>query len=92
MTDALNRKGKIFCPVFAVGRSQEVMLAIDELFKSGRVPPVTVWLDGMISEATAIHSSHPNFLNRDLKKRMLKGRSESIQFEMVQTSGFKGAS
>ena len=77
VTDALNRKGKIFCPVFAVGRSQEVMLAIDELFKSGRVPPVTVWLDGMISEATAIHSSHPNFLNRDLKKRMLKGGDQN---------------
>ena len=75
--DALNRKGKIFCPVFAVGRSQEVMLAIDELFKSDRVPPVTVWLDGMISEASAIHSSHPNFLNRELKKSMLKGGDEN---------------
>ena len=71
--DALGRRGKIFCPVFAVGRSQEVMIAIDQLFKSGIVKPVTVWLDGMISEATAIHSSHPNFLNRDLRRQMLKG-------------------
>ncbi len=71
--DTLNRGGKIFSPVFAVGRSQEVMIAIDELFKSGKVKPVTVWLDGMISEATAIHSSHPNFLNRDLRKQLLKG-------------------
>ena len=77
VTDALNRKGKIFCPVFAVGRSQEVMLAIDELFKSGRVPPVTVWLDGMITEASAIHSSHPNFLNRELKKSMLRGGDQN---------------
>jgi len=77
VTDALNRKGKIFCPVFAVGRSQEVMLAIDELFKSGKVPPVTVWLDGMITEASAIHSSHPNFLNRELKKSMLRGGDEN---------------
>tara|TARA_B100000902_G_scaffold96232_1_gene98909 strand:+ start:7227 stop:9143 length:1917 start_codon:yes stop_codon:yes gene_type:complete len=77
VTDSLNRKGKIFCPVFAVGRSQEVMLAIDELFKSGRVPPVTVWLDGMISEASAIHSSHPNFLNRELKKSMLRGGDQN---------------
>ena len=77
VSDTLSRKGKIFCPVFAVGRSQEVMLAIDELFKSGKVPPVTVWLDGMISEASAIHSSHPNFLNRELKKRMLKGGDEN---------------
>ncbi len=49
------------------------MIAIDALFKSGKVKPVTVWLDGMISEATAIHSSHPNFLNRDLRKQLLKG-------------------
>ncbi len=71
--DTLGRRGKIFCPVFAVGRSQEVMIAIDQLFKSGIVKPVTVWVDGMISEATAIHSSHPNFLNRDLRRQMLKG-------------------
>ena len=70
---ALARKGKIFCPVFAVGRSQEVMIAIDQLFKSGEVKPVTVWLDGMISEATAIHASHPDFLNRDLRSKVLKG-------------------
>ncbi len=75
--DALGRGGKIFCPVFAVGRSQEVMIAIDQLFKSGSVKPVTVWLDGMISEATAIHSSHPNFLNRDLRRKMLKGGAEN---------------
>ena len=52
-------------------------MAIDELFKSGRVQPVTVWLDGMISEASAIHSSHPNFLNRELKKSMLRGGDEN---------------
>ena len=75
--DALGRGGKIFCPVFAVGRSQEVMIAIDQLFKSGNVKPVTVWLDGMISEAAAIHSSHPNFLNRELRRQMLKGGTDN---------------
>ena len=75
--DSLGRGSKIFCPVFAVGRSQEVMIAIDQLFKSGNNKPVTVWLDGMISEATAIHSSHPNFLNRDLRGKMLKGGAEN---------------
>ena len=74
---ALSRGGKIFCPVFAVGRSQEVMIAIDQLFKSGEVKPVTVWLDGMISEATAIHASHPDFLNRDLRSKVLKGGEEN---------------
>ena len=74
---ALSRGGKIFCPVFAVGRSQEVMIAIDQLFKSGEVKPVTVWLDGMISEATAIHASHPDFLNRDLRSKVLRGGEDN---------------
>ena len=89
IVDTLGRKGKIFCPVFAVGRSQEVMMAIDELFKSGKISPVTVWLDGMISEATAIHSSHPNYLNRDLRSKMLRGGTEnpfnSTWFKQVES-------
>ena len=74
---ALAKKGKIFCPVFAVGRSQEVMVAIDQLFKSGNCDPVTVWIDGMITEATAIHASHPDALNRDLRKKVLKGGDQN---------------
>ena len=47
----IKRGGKLICPVFAVGRSQEVMIAIDELFRSGAIKPVPVYLDGMIQEA-----------------------------------------
>ena len=46
----------MICPVFASAEA-EVMIAIDELFRSGTVKPVPVWLDGMIQEATAIHAS-----------------------------------
>ncbi len=65
------RGGKLICPVFAVGRSQEVMIAIDELFRSGTVKPVPVWLDGMIQEATAIHACHPDYLTNALRKSLL---------------------
>ena len=68
----IKRGGKLICPVFAVGRSQEVMIAIDELFRSGAIKPVPVYLDGMIQEATAIHSSHPNYLTQALRKSLLK--------------------
>ena len=68
----LARGGKMIFPVFAVGRSQEVMIAIDELFRSGTVKPVPVWLDGMIQEATAIHAAHPNYLTKSLRKSLLK--------------------
>ena len=53
----------MICPVFAVGRSQEVMIAIDELFRSGTVKPVPVWPDGMTQEATAL-SSHSRVFDK----------------------------
>ena len=67
----------MICPVFAVGRSQEVMIAIDELFRSGAVKPVPVWLDGMIQEATAIHASHPKYLTKSLSRSLLKDDGEN---------------
>jgi len=73
----LQRGGKLICPVFAVGRSQEVMIAIDELFRSGTVKPVPVWLDGMIQEATAIHASHPKYLTNALSKSLLRDDGEN---------------
>ena len=73
----IQRGGKMICPVFAVGRSQEVMIAIDELFRSGAVKPVPVWLDGMIQEATAIHSSHPEYLTNSLKRSLLQDDGEN---------------
>ena len=72
MKRVLGRGGKVFCPVFAVGRSQELMIAIDQLFKSGDCEPVPVWLDGMIQEATAIHAMHPDYLNQELRQSVLK--------------------
>ncbi len=66
----MSRNGKVICPVFAVGRSQEVMIAIDELFRSGEIPPVPVYLDGMIQEATAIHAAHPKYLTSTLRKSL----------------------
>ena len=67
----IERGGKLICPVFAVGRSQEVMIAIDDLFREGKVKPVPVWLDGMIQEATAIHAAHPDYLTSSLRRSLL---------------------
>lgn len=63
----LARKGKVVCPVFAVGRSQEIMIVMEDLMRKGQVPRVPVYLDGMIWEATAIHTAYPEYLNNHLR-------------------------
>ena len=64
---AAERKGKVLVPVFAVGRSQEVMLVLEEKYRLGEIPKVPVYLDGMIYEATSIHTAYPEFLNSNLR-------------------------
>ncbi|MFD1634770.1 beta-CASP ribonuclease aCPSF1 [Haloplanus ruber] len=62
--------GKIVIPAFAVGRSQEIMLVLEEAMRSGKIPEMPVHLDGMIWEATAIHTTYPEYLRDDLRDRI----------------------
>jgi KH/beta-lactamase-domain protein len=68
----LGRGGKVLIPAFAVGRSQEVMLALEEGMRMNKIPRVTIYLDGMIKEATAIHTTYPEYLNSDLRNQIFR--------------------
>jgi len=72
VTTIINRGGKIIIPAFAVGRSQEVMLALEEGMRKEKIPRVKIFLDGMIREATAIHTTYPEYLNSDLRTQIFK--------------------
>ncbi len=71
-TKIVSRGGHLIVPVFAVGRSQEVMLVLEERMREGKIPRVPVYLDGMIFEATAIHTAYPEFLNSQLRTQIFQ--------------------
>ena len=48
------------------------MLVIEEMMRNGRLPKMNVYLDGMIWEATAIHTAYPEFLNTSLKTQIFQ--------------------
>jgi len=68
----LKKKGKLLVPVFAVGRSQEVMIVLENLVKTKKIPEIPVYLDGMIWEATAIHTAYPEYLNNKLRTQIFQ--------------------
>lgn len=72
VTSTIERGGKIIIPAFAVGRSQEVMLALEEGMRLKKIPEVKIYLDGMIREATAIHTTYPEYLNNDLRNLIFR--------------------
>jgi KH/beta-lactamase-domain protein len=68
----LARGGKVLIPVFAVGRSQEVMLVLEEHMRNHQIQKAPVYLDGMIWEATAIHTAYPEYLNSQLRTQIFQ--------------------
>lgn len=69
---AVKRNARILVPAFAVGRTQQILFHLDELFCDGTVKPFPVYLDSpMAIEATKIYQSHPDLFDeetRDMQK------------------------
>ena len=68
----IKKKGKLLVPVFAVGRSQEVMIVLENLVRTKKIQEIPVFLDGMIWEATAIHTAYPEYLNNKLRAQIFQ--------------------
>lgn len=60
--------GKVLVPVLGVGRAQEIMLVIEEAIRKGLIPDIPVYVDGMVWDITAIHTTYPEYMNRSIRK------------------------
>ncbi|MEM4296499.1 MAG: beta-CASP ribonuclease aCPSF1 [Candidatus Anstonellales archaeon] len=75
INETLLNKGKVLIPVFAVGRAQEVLLAIEAHVKQNKDWNYPIYIDGMILEASAIHTAYPEYLKENIEKRILSNDS-----------------
>jgi len=67
----LAQGGKVLIPIPAVGRAQEIILVLDHYMRNKVLTEAPVFLEGMISEATAIHVSYADYLSRELRSKIL---------------------
>jgi uncharacterized protein len=76
-TESINRTlmegGKVLLPVPAVGRAQEIMLVMAKEMKEGRLIESPIYIEGMISEASAIHMSYAHYLGSEVRKSVSQG-------------------
>jgi len=66
----IERGGKVLMPVLGVGRSQEMMLIIEKAIREGRLPKIPVYVQGMVWDVTAIHTTYPSFFNPKIRKNI----------------------
>lgn len=62
------RGGKVLMPVLGVGRSQEMMIIIERAIREGRLDKMPVYVQGMVWDVTAIHTTYPDFFSNKVKK------------------------
>lgn len=71
----IEKKGIVLIPVFAVGRGQEIMLVLNDAIERKKIPEITIYVDGLVSEVTAVHTEYPEYLNRELRDRIYRGEN-----------------
>jgi metallo-beta-lactamase family protein len=66
---AVQKKGWLLIPAFAVGRAQEILYDLRELEDAGRIPSLSVYLDSpMADKATVIYTGHREEHDQGLKR------------------------
>jgi metallo-beta-lactamase family protein len=72
--DALKKGGKIIIPAFSVGRTQEIVYALNELFKESAIPKIPVFVDSPLSiNATEVFKLHPDCFDEETSELIASG-------------------
>jgi hypothetical protein len=75
INNTVKRNGNVLIPVFGVGRSQEVMLVLEEYYRRKKLLTNNVYLAGIIKEVCAVHTVYPDYFKDNLKRRVLQNNS-----------------
>ena len=77
------RGGKILIPSFAVGRTQELVYSLHQLFRAGQIPGIPIFVDSPLAvDATAVFRLHPDLFDRD--ERLIERTTALFDFPLVQ--------
>ena len=76
IAEICERKSKLVIPAFSVGRTQQLVYFLDELYNAGRICELPVYVDSPLStRATRIHERHAECYDAEALARLSGGDS-----------------
>jgi metallo-beta-lactamase family protein len=79
----VENKGKLIIPAFSVGRTQEIIFALDYLYNERKLPPIKVFIDSPLStKSTFIYKNHLELFNERMQE-YLKKDPDPFSFPML---------
>ena len=77
----LHKKGKLIIPAFSVGRTQELLYALNDLELEKTLPQVNYYVDSPMSvKVTEVVKKHPECFNRSVQK-LLRRDADPFRFK-----------
>ena len=71
----IQKKGKLIMPAFSVGRTQEILFALNQLELENRLPDIPYIVDSPLSiKATQIVKSYPQYFNDRIQKILMSDK------------------
>lgn len=81
---AIDRKGKIIIPSFAIERTQELVYYLHLLFTQKKIPSIPVYVDSpMAVNATSIFQVHPECYSHEVEEAFLDRHKNPFGFDQL---------
>ena len=74
----IERGGKVLIPELGLGRAQETMLILEDTIRTGKLPRIPIYIDGMIWDINAIHTAYPDFLSNRMKSLVFQDKNPFV--------------
>ncbi len=77
------RGGKVLVPAFALGRTQELVYALHQLWRAGRIPEIPIYVDSPLAvDVTTVFRMHPEVFDR--REHMVAAESPLFDFPLLR--------
>lgn len=77
----VQKRGKLIMPAFSVGRTQELLFALNQLERENRLPDLPYYVDSPLSvEATELLKNYPAYFNNSVQK-ILQSDEDPFSFK-----------
>lgn len=85
LNETFDRGGSVIIPAFAYGRTQELLYVLHELYDSGEVPRVPVFVDSpLATNITRVFGEHPEVYDAETHAAFLEKGKNPFRFDQMQ--------
>ncbi|HPD81825.1 MAG TPA: beta-CASP ribonuclease aCPSF1 [Candidatus Pacearchaeota archaeon] len=76
--ETIEKGGKVLLPELGLGHAQETLLRVEEAIRTGELPNIPMYIDGMIWDINAIHTAYPDFLSNNIRSSIFQDKNPFV--------------